>query len=74
MRFNVIYPDGRSETLLYVPKYNFEWQTMYKAKTPCRYSEGLAHHDHRTVDNSANNLTIPILRSQSGGASLRLRK
>jgi len=34
MRYEAIYPDGRRETLLWVPRYNFNWQTIYKLKEP----------------------------------------
>jgi len=32
--FVATYPDGREETLLSVPKYDFNWQTRYELKTP----------------------------------------
>ena len=35
------YPDGRSEILLAVPKYDFNWQTEYVFATPLRVPEGL---------------------------------
>jgi hypothetical protein len=28
-KFEAIYPDGRKEVLLYVPRYDFAWQTVY---------------------------------------------
>ena len=28
------YPDGRSEMLLSVPRFNFNWQTLYSLRTP----------------------------------------
>jgi hypothetical protein len=28
------YPDGRSEILLSVPRFNFNWQTLYTLRTP----------------------------------------
>lgn len=28
-KFEAFYPDGTSETLLYVPRYDFSWQTVY---------------------------------------------
>jgi hypothetical protein len=32
MRYEVVYPDGRRRTLLYVPRYSFHWQTAYTLK------------------------------------------
>ena len=34
MKYEVVYPDGRQETLLSVPNYNFNWQTLYKLDKP----------------------------------------
>ena len=34
------YPDGRSEILLGVPKYDFNWQTEYVFATPLRVPKG----------------------------------
>jgi len=33
-RFEAIYPDGSSETLLNVPNYDFNWQTTYRLQEP----------------------------------------
>ncbi len=40
MRFEAFYPDGRSETLLNVPGYEFDWQAMYRLKEPKRLPVG----------------------------------
>jgi len=32
MRYEVTYPDGRRQILLYVPNYSFHWQTVYQLK------------------------------------------
>ncbi len=53
MRYDVIYPDGRQETLLNVPKFNFNWQTMYYLKNPVTLPKGTkvivtAHFDNST--------------------------
>ena len=34
MRVKALYPDGTSEILLNVPKYDFAWQTLYRFTTP----------------------------------------
>ena len=33
-RYEAIYPDGRRETLLSVPQYDFNWQHLYQLKEP----------------------------------------
>ena len=53
MRYDVIYPDGKQETLLNVPKFNFNWQTMYYLKNPVTLPKGTkvivtAHFDNST--------------------------
>jgi mono/diheme cytochrome c family protein len=53
MRYDVIYPDGKKETLLWVPKFNFNWQTMYYLKNPVHLPKGTkvivtAHFDNST--------------------------
>lgn len=51
--YRVVYPDGRSETLLSVPRYDFGWQVYYYPKTPIRLPKGakietIAHYDNST--------------------------
>ncbi|MEW6126974.1 MAG: cytochrome c [Acidobacteriota bacterium] len=53
MRYDVVYPDGRQETLLNVPQFNFNWQTMYYLKNPVTLPKGTkvivtAHFDNST--------------------------
>jgi hypothetical protein len=53
MKYEVVYPDGRKETLLWVPKFNFNWQTMYYLKKPVTIPKGskmiiTAHFDNST--------------------------
>lgn len=57
--FEVTYPDGRKETLLFVPHYNFNWQITYRMKEPKFIQKGtrLAIISH--FDNSANNPLNP---------------
>jgi hypothetical protein len=52
---SVTYPDGREETLLSVPRYDFDWQHTYRFREPVRLPKGtvarvVSHHD-----NSAEN-------------------
>jgi hypothetical protein len=37
---DAIYPDGRTETILAVPNYDFEWQTDYIFKQPLKLPRG----------------------------------
>jgi hypothetical protein len=57
-RYTAVYPDGRNETLLWVPAYNFAWQSIYRLKEPKPMPRGtriecLAHYDN-SADNPAN--------------------
>jgi hypothetical protein len=58
-RFDVTYPDGRKETLLFVPHYNFNWQITYRMSEPKFIPKGtrLAIISH--FDNSPNNPLNP---------------
>ena len=58
MTFQLIYPDGRKETVLSA-KFNFHWQLGYEVENPIKVTQGTrmvvtAHHD-----NSANNPSNP---------------
>lgn len=58
-KFQVTYPTGEQETLLFVPKYNFNWQITYRLAEPKYLPKGtrLAIISH--FDNSANNPLNP---------------
>jgi len=57
--FDVVYPDGREETILSVPDYDFNWQHTYSLAEPLNVPKG-AKLIHRTIyDNSARNLSNP---------------
>jgi hypothetical protein len=50
-KYSVTYPDGREETLLTVPKYDFHWQLAYELETPLKLPAGgklivTAHYDN----------------------------
>jgi hypothetical protein len=49
------FPDGRMQDLLYVPKYDFNWQTFYKLKQPISLPKGTELIAYAHYDNSANN-------------------
>jgi hypothetical protein len=51
--YTAVYPDGRSEILLHVPKYDFNWQLSYVLKEPKLMPKGtrldcVAHFDNST--------------------------
>jgi peroxiredoxin len=52
-KYDVVYPDGKTETILSVPRYDFAWQSTYHLKEPLRLPAGtqikcLAHFDNST--------------------------
>jgi hypothetical protein len=57
--FYVEYPDGSKETLLSVPKYEFNWQTTYELKTPKLIPAGSKLIHTMTWDNSVLNKANP---------------
>jgi len=64
-RFIAHYPDGRQETLLDVPRYDFDWQHMYIFRRPKLLPRGTRLQCLAWYDNSAQNLrnpdpTIPV--------------
>ncbi len=54
-----IYPDGRTETILDVPRYDFNWQTDYVFKQPLKLPKGTRVRTSAWYDNSAANKTNP---------------
>ncbi|HEU0173551.1 MAG TPA: DUF3471 domain-containing protein [Blastocatellia bacterium] len=59
MEYKVFYPDGKSETLLNVPRYDFAWQTNYTLKEPKRLPKGSKIMVTAYFDNSAKNKFNP---------------
>jgi hypothetical protein len=55
MTYEAIYPDGRKETLLSVPRYDFHWQTLYELKTPLAIPAGTKVMVTALYDNSEHN-------------------
>jgi mono/diheme cytochrome c family protein len=53
------YADGRTETLLSVPHYDFNWQTTYELKQPKRLTKGTEIEAVTHYDNSAANRNNP---------------
>ncbi len=59
MRFTLDYPDGRSETLLDVPAYDFNWQITYREAEPLFVPAGSRLLIDAHFDNSPNNPRNP---------------
>ena len=57
--YRVIYPDGRNEVVLSVPKYDFNWQTDYVFAEPLRIPKGAKLEAVARYDNSTNNKANP---------------
>jgi peroxiredoxin len=53
--YEVIYPDGKKETLLSVPRWDFNWQMVYRFKEPLKVPKGTRIHSVAHWDNSTNN-------------------
>ncbi len=59
MKYEVVYPDGKRETLLNVDRYFFNWQTLYKLKTPVALPKGARLMVTGWFDNSTKNKLNP---------------
>ncbi|MCU0245798.1 MAG: thiol-disulfide isomerase, partial [Bryobacter sp.] len=57
--YRATYPDGRSEVLLRVPKYDFNWQTTYEFAKPVPLPKGTRLEVTAWWDNSPNNPNNP---------------
>jgi peroxiredoxin len=58
-RYEVTYPDGKRETLLSVPRWDFNWQNVYRFEEPFKLPKGSKIHAVAHWDNSPNNLLNP---------------
>jgi hypothetical protein len=61
----IVYPDGREEMLLAVPKYDFNWQTEYIFAEPLQVPKGttvksLARYDNSTANKANPDATQPV--------------
>ena len=59
MKYEAVYPDGRKETLLWVPKFSFNWQATYWLKKPLLIPKGTKLIVTAHFDNSAGNKYNP---------------
>ncbi len=57
--YRAVYPDGRQEILLRVPKYDFNWQPYYYLSTPLKLPTGTRIECVAHFDNSVNNAFNP---------------
>jgi hypothetical protein len=58
-RFEAIHPDGREELLLWIPRYDFNWQNQYEFNEPRLMKAGARIRMTLWWDNSANNVANP---------------
>jgi peroxiredoxin/mono/diheme cytochrome c family protein len=57
--YELVRPDGKAETLLSVPHYDFNWQTMYRTAKPIAAPKGSKLRCTAHFDNSAKNPNNP---------------
>ncbi|HKB35983.1 MAG TPA: hypothetical protein VKD72_05985 [Gemmataceae bacterium] len=57
--YEVIYPGGKKETLLSVPRWDFNWQNVYQLQEPLKLPKGARLHAVAHWDNSRNNPLNP---------------
>lgn len=54
-KYEIVYPDGREQAILTVPRYDFRWQLAYDLETPLRLPAGSKMIVSAHYDNSRNN-------------------
>src|SRR6266540_6454208 len=59
LRWVIVYPDGREQTILDVPKFDFNWQIEYELETPLRIPAGSKILGIGAYDNSPKNRWNP---------------
>jgi peroxiredoxin len=55
IRMSVVFPDGREEKLIRIPRWDFNWQTSYEFEKPLELPKGTVLKVVGTYDNSAEN-------------------
>jgi len=58
-RYEAISADGKRETVLDIPRYDFNWQLLYRFAEPRTFKQGTTLKFHATFDNSAENPANP---------------
>jgi hypothetical protein len=59
LKWVIVYPDGREQTILDVPKFDFNWQIQYELETPLKVPAGSKILGIGRYDNSPNNKWNP---------------
>jgi hypothetical protein len=59
VRYDLVRPNGERRTLLSVPRYDFNWQLVYRFQDPVRVEKGSLLEVTAHYDNSANNPANP---------------
>jgi len=59
LRWVIVYPDGREQTILDVPKFDFNWQIQYELETPLKIPAGSKILGIGKYDNSPKNKWNP---------------
>jgi cytochrome c553 len=59
LRWIIVYPDGREQTILDVPNFDFNWQFNYELKEPLKIPAGSKILGLGVYDNSVNNRWNP---------------
>jgi hypothetical protein len=59
MKYEAVLPDGQRQTLLWVPRYSFNWQTVYYLKEPVTLPKGTKIIITAHFDNSEQNKYNP---------------
>jgi hypothetical protein len=59
LKFRVTYPDGRNQTLLTVPRYDFNWQIYHELEQPLKVPAGSKITAVGHYDNSPKNRYNP---------------
>src|SRR5262249_6016500 len=57
--YEAVTPDGQTRALLSVPRYDFNWQSVYRLAEPVPLPKGSRVHCVAHFDNSAKNLNNP---------------
>jgi hypothetical protein len=58
-RYEIVHPDGRTTPLLVVPRFDFNWQLVYRFARPITLPRGSRLHAVAVFDNSAGNPANP---------------
>jgi hypothetical protein len=59
MEYRAVFPDGRTQILLNVPRYDFNWQLFYYLTDEVTAPKGTRLEVSATFDNSPNNPSNP---------------